>query len=164
MFTRKLIAVLYSTITSVVFFFLFLTFIAAEYVFSSSFPFLFTGYATGNLIGALFIALPLSLLIEWLVNKIPLKSMHPWVYYGSHFLLCYLILMNDHYIVAFFFSIFVTATILYYDHLLKNTTFWSAHRKIHWSVLGGFFLIWIVNLTIFINNPSIPAIVVTGGQ
>lgn len=157
MFKRKFLASLYSCITSIIITFFFLSFIATEYVFSNAFPFLFTGYSLGNFVGAFLLALPLSLLFEWLSNKIPEERFRKPVYYGAHFLSCFWALWNSHYVIAFIFSILVTSTFLYFDHLFQKTTFWSSYKQTHWIIIGVFALVWIISFSLYLDTPYVPA-------
>ncbi|WP_044640268.1 hypothetical protein [Risungbinella massiliensis] len=157
MFKRKFLASLYSSITSVVITFFFLSFIATEYVFSNVFPFLFTGYSLGNFVGAFFLALPFSLLFEWLTNKIADTTLRKPSYIGAHFLLCLWALWNSHYVIAFIFSILVTSTFLYFDHLFQKPTFWNSYQRTHWIILGVFALVWIICFSLYLDTPYIPA-------
>lgn len=163
---KKIQVTLLTTAFSVLLSFFFFAIFLAEWVFSKSFPFLFLGYSTSNLLVAFFIALPVSFIAEWVVRRVSQynEPLTFGIYTLVHLVVCFwLLYVSNHPAVSIFFIIVVTATYVATDawfHILhKNPASKALLRKVTSYTAIIFFLIYLICFISYQIAPNYPDII-----
>lgn len=165
-FFKKIQVSLLTTACSILISFFFFAIFLTEWVFSKSFSFLFLGYSTGNLLVAFFVALPVSLIAEWIVRRTSHyeKPFTIGIYTLVHLIVCaWLLYVSNHPAISIFFIILVTATYVGTDVWLnilhKNSISKSLLQKITNYTAIIFFLIYLICFISYQIAPHYPEII-----
>lgn len=165
-FFKKIQVTLLTTAFSILLSFFFFGIFLTEWVFSKFFPFLFLGYSTGNLLVAFFVALPVSILAEWIVRRVSQykEPLTFGIYTFVHLVVCaWLLYVSNHPAVSIFFILLVTATYVGTDvwfHILhKNPISKALLQKVTNYAAIIFLLIYLICFISYQITPNYPEII-----
>lgn len=167
-FFKKVQVTMLSTAFSVLVSFFFFSFLLSEWVFSKSFPFLFLGYSTAQLLVAFFIALPVSILTEWIVRKVSnyREPLTFGIYVMVHLIVCaWLLFSSNHPVISIIFILLVTGTYVgndaWFTVLRSAAPTKTLLRKWTSVVTIVFFVIWFISFFMYQSNPNYPDIILS---